>query len=60
MTQMNYKRINSQGVQNLLYGISATILTKTKLKNFTHAYKSIYFCKIYKSFDNSVILGCQF
>jgi len=53
------KLINSQGVQNLLYGISATSLSKLELTSFTHAYNSV-FSKIFKSFDDRVIMCCQF
>ena len=53
------KLISSQGVQNLLYGIPATSLTKSELTSFTYAYNSV-FCKIFKSFDNKTIMSCQF
>jgi len=53
------KLIYSQGVQNLLYGISATTLTKTELKSFAHAYNSVFANK-FKSFDDSTIMCCQF
>ena len=46
-------------MQNLLYGISATTLTKCELNSFSHAYNSM-FAKIFNSYDNNVISCCQF
>jgi len=51
--------IYSQGVQNLLYGISAATLTKIERKSFSHAYNSV-FAKIFNTYDNDVILNCQY
>ena len=53
------KLVNAQGVQILLYGISATTLNESELKSFSHAYNSI-FAKIFNSYDNTVLSHCQF
>ena len=53
------KLIHSQGVQNLLHGISATSLTKAELKSFSYAYNS-FFAKIFKCVDNKIIMSCEF
>lgn len=53
------KLINAQGVQILLYGISATTLNESEIKSFSHAYNSV-FAKIFNSYDNNVLSFCQF
>ena len=53
------KLINAQGLQNLLYGISATTLTQCELKSFCHAYNSV-FSKLFNSFDKDIITSCQY
>ena len=53
------KLIYSQGVQQLLYGISATNLCKSDLLSFCHAYNSMY-GKLFKTFDKKTILSCQY
>ena len=53
------KLIDSQSVPNLLYGISATTLSAKDIKSFSFAYNSI-FAKIFHSYDNTVILNCQY
>ena len=53
------KLVYAQGVQSLLYGISATTLTESELKSFSHAYNSV-FAKTFHSYDNRVISCCQF
>jgi len=53
------KLINSQGVQNLLYGISAVTLSESDLKSFSHAYNSM-FAKTFQTFDNNTISCCQY
>jgi hypothetical protein len=58
-TPVILKLVHSQGVQNLLYGISATTLSESEIKSFSHAYNSL-FAKVYKTFDNKVINCCQY
>ena len=53
------KLIDSQRVPNLLYGISATTLSAKDVKSFSFAYNSV-FAKIFHSYDNTVILNCQY
>ena len=53
------KLIYSQSVPHLLYGISATTLTSKDIKSFSYAYNSV-FAKIFHTYDNTVILNCQF
>ena len=53
------KLIDSQSVPNLLYGISATRLSAKDIKSFSFAYNSV-FAKIFHSYDNTIILNCQY
>ena len=53
------KLIYSQGVQNLLYGITATSLSAGDLKSLCYSYDSM-FCKIFNSYDKNVISQCQY
>ena len=53
------KLINTHGLQNLLYGSSATGLTIAELSSFAHAYNSI-FAKIFHTTCNNTIRQCQF
>ena len=53
------KLIDSQAVPHLLYGISATTLSSKDMKSFSYAYNSV-FAKIFHSYDNTVILNCQY
>ena len=56
---MLLKLIYSQGVQNLLYGITATSLSAGDLKSLCYAYDSM-FCKIFNSYDKNIISQCQY
>ena len=51
--------IDSQSVPHLLYGISACTLSLKDIKSFNYAYNSV-FTKIFHSYDNTVILNCQY
>ena len=53
------KLISAQGVQILLYGISATTLNESEIKSCSHAYNSV-FDKNFNSYDNNVLSFCQF
>jgi len=53
------KLIDYQSVPHLLYGISATTLSSKDIKSFSYAYNSV-FAKIFHSYDNTVILNCQY
>ena len=53
------KLMYAQGVQYLLYGISATSLSSSEISSLTFVYNSI-FAKIFKTTDRNVILCCQF
>jgi len=53
------KLIDSQSVPHLLYGISASTLSSKDIKSFSYAYNSV-FSKIFSSYDNTVILQCQY
>ena len=53
------KLIYSQGVQNLLYGITATSLSAGDLKSMCYAYDSMFY-KILNSYDKNVIFQCQY
>ena len=53
------KLIQSQGVQNLLYGIAPSSLSKAEITSFQFAYNT-FFAKIFKTQDNSVIMSCQY
>ena len=52
------KLIFCQAVPKLIYGVSATGLSKSDMKSFEYAYNRI-FNKIFKSFDKVVISNCQ-
>jgi len=53
------KLLDAQAIPHLLYGISATTLSSKDMKSLTYAYNSI-FAKIFHSYDNTVILNCQY
>lgn len=53
------KLINSQGLQNLLYGTAATALSSADLKSLDYAYNGV-FAKIFKISHPSCILQCQY
>ena len=46
--------INSQGVQNLLYGIAAISLNESEVKSFSFAYNSM-FAKVFGTYDSKII-----
>ena len=53
------KLLDSQAIPHLLYGISATTLSSKDMKSLSYAYNNV-FAKIFHTYDNKVILNCQY
>ena len=59
MENVTLKLVESQGLQSLIYGTSATSLSVDELKSFSYAYNSI-FAKLFKTSSSDVIQACQY
>jgi len=53
------KLLDSQAIPHLLYGISAATLSSKDMKSLSYAYNNV-FAKIFDTYDNKVILNCQY
>jgi hypothetical protein len=51
--------VKTNAVPALLYGTAATALSTSSLKELSSAYDSV-FKKIFRNFDNQVVLQCQY